>query len=67
MTERARVMLLLSSLNGGGAERVAVHLINRCDPDIVDVRIGLSEQHRSRFSPTPTLPASTSPRSLGSC
>jgi glycosyltransferase involved in cell wall biosynthesis len=41
MTERARVMLLLSSLNGGGAERVAVHLVNRCDPDIVDVRIGL--------------------------
>jgi glycosyltransferase involved in cell wall biosynthesis len=41
MTERVRVMLLLSSLNGGGAERVAVHLINRCDPDIVDVRMGL--------------------------
>ena len=41
MTERARVMLLLSSLNGGGAERVAVHLINRCDRDLVDVRIGL--------------------------
>jgi glycosyltransferase involved in cell wall biosynthesis len=41
MTERARVMLLLSSLNGGGAERVAVHLVNRCDPAIVDVRLGL--------------------------
>ncbi len=41
MTERTRVMLLLSSLNGGGAERVAVHLLNRCDPDIVDVRMGL--------------------------
>ena len=41
MIDRVRVMLLLSSLNGGGAERVAVHLINRCDPDVVDVRIGL--------------------------
>jgi glycosyltransferase involved in cell wall biosynthesis len=41
MTERTRVMLLLSSLNGGGAERVAVHLLNRCDPGIVDVRMGL--------------------------
>jgi hypothetical protein len=41
MTERVRVMLLLSSLHGGGAERVAVHLANRCDPEIVDVRIGL--------------------------
>ena len=33
--------LLLSSLHGGGAERVAVHLLNRCDPDIIDVRMGL--------------------------
>jgi glycosyltransferase involved in cell wall biosynthesis len=41
MTERVRVMLLLSSLHGGGAERVAVHLLNRCDPDLVDVRMGL--------------------------
>ncbi len=41
MNERVRVMLLLSSLNGGGAERVAVHLLNRCDPGRVDVRMGL--------------------------
>lgn len=38
---RIRVMLLLSSLHGGGAERVAVHLLNRCDPSLVDVRMGL--------------------------
>ncbi|MDF2495650.1 glycosyltransferase [Sphingomonas sp.] len=36
-----RVLLLLTSLHGGGAERVAVHLANRCDPTLVDVRIGL--------------------------
>jgi len=41
MNEPARVMLLLSSLHGGGAERVAVHLLNRCDPKLVDVRMGL--------------------------
>lgn len=41
MSEPLRVMLLLSSLHGGGAERVAVHLMNRCDPAIIDVRIGL--------------------------
>jgi glycosyltransferase involved in cell wall biosynthesis len=41
MNERVRVMLLLSSLHGGGAERVAVHLLNRCDPDLIDVRMGL--------------------------
>jgi glycosyltransferase involved in cell wall biosynthesis len=41
MSERVRVMLLLSSLHGGGAERVAVHLVNRCDTDLVDVRMGL--------------------------
>jgi glycosyltransferase involved in cell wall biosynthesis len=41
MNEPTRVMLLLSSLHGGGAERVAVHLINRCDPAVVDVRMGL--------------------------
>ena len=41
MNERVRVMLLLSSLHGGGAERVAVHLLNRCDPTRVDLRMGL--------------------------
>jgi glycosyltransferase involved in cell wall biosynthesis len=41
MNEPVRVMLLLSSLHGGGAERVAVHLVNRCDPDLIDVRMGL--------------------------
>jgi len=41
LNERIRVMLLLSSLHGGGAERVAVHLLNRCDPNLIDVRMGL--------------------------
>jgi glycosyltransferase involved in cell wall biosynthesis len=41
MAERVRVMLLLSSLHGGGAERVAVHLLNRCDPARLDLRMGL--------------------------
>jgi len=41
MTERLRVMLLLSSLHGGGAERVATHLLNRCDPALFDVRMAL--------------------------
>ena len=34
-------MLLLGSLSGGGAERVAVNLVNRCDPALVDLRLGL--------------------------
>ena len=38
---RVRVMLLLGSLNGGGAERVAVNLLKRCDPAAVDLRLGL--------------------------
>ena len=36
-----RVLLLLSSLHGGGAERVAVHLMDRLDPDRFDVKMGL--------------------------
>lgn len=36
-----RVLLLLSWLNGGGAERVAVHLMNRSDPSRLDMRMGL--------------------------
>ena len=38
---RARVMLLLGSLDGGGAERVAVNLLNRCDSHALDIRLGL--------------------------
>jgi len=38
---RLRVLLLLSWLNGGGAERVAVHLMNRSDPSRFDMRMGL--------------------------
>ena len=38
---RIRVMLLLPSLHGGGAERVAVQLINRMDPQRFDVKMGL--------------------------
>ncbi|MEO8926254.1 MAG: glycosyltransferase [Caulobacteraceae bacterium] len=36
-----RVMLLLGSLSGGGAERVAVNLIDRCDPSAVDLTMAL--------------------------
>jgi glycosyltransferase involved in cell wall biosynthesis len=36
-----RVLLLLTSLHGGGAERVAVHLHGHLDPDRFDVRMGL--------------------------
>lgn len=39
--DRHRVLLLLSSLNGGGAERTAVHLLNNLDPMRFDVRMGL--------------------------
>jgi glycosyltransferase involved in cell wall biosynthesis len=35
------VLLLLPSLHGGGAERVAVNLANRCDARLFDVKIGL--------------------------
>lgn len=35
------MLLLLSSLHGGGAERVAVHLMNRLDPQRFDVKMGL--------------------------
>ena len=36
-----KVLLLLSSLHGGGAERVAVHLLNHHDPQRLDMRMGL--------------------------
>ena len=39
--EPLRVLLLLSSLHGGGAERVAVHLLHGLDPARFDVRMGL--------------------------
>ena len=39
--EPARVLLILRSLSGGGAERVAVNLVKSCDPGVVDVRLGL--------------------------
>ena len=37
----ARVLLVLGSLDGGGAERVAVTLLSRCDERLVDIRLGL--------------------------
>src|SRR5258705_129343 len=40
-TPRIRVSLVLASLNGGGAERVAGHLLNRCDPQFIGVRMAL--------------------------
>lgn len=36
-----KVLLLLTSLHGGGAERVAVHLLNGLDPGRIDARMGL--------------------------
>ncbi len=36
-----KVLLLLSSLHGGGAERVAVRLMDRLDPHRFDMRMGL--------------------------
>ncbi|HEY1878850.1 MAG TPA: glycosyltransferase [Caulobacteraceae bacterium] len=42
---RVRVMLLLGSLDGGGAERVAVNLANHCNPSLVDLRLGLLRRH----------------------
>lgn len=36
-----KVLLLLGSWVGGGAERVAVNLMNRLDPQRIDVRLGL--------------------------
>jgi glycosyltransferase involved in cell wall biosynthesis len=36
-----RVLLLLQSLSGGGAERVAVNLVKSCDPELIDLRLGL--------------------------
>ena len=39
-----RVLLLLPSLQGGGAERVAVNLMNSCDPGLLDVRLGLLQR-----------------------
>lgn len=38
---RVRVLLLLSSLHGGGAEKVAVHLLNHLDPGRFETRMGL--------------------------
>lgn len=35
-----RVPLVLGSLGGGEAERVAVNLMNRCDPSAVHLRLG---------------------------
>jgi hypothetical protein len=33
---RVRVLLVLGALDGGGAERVAVNILQGCDPDRVD-------------------------------
>lgn len=42
--QRPRIMLLAPSMHGGGAERVAAHLVNRCDRSEVDVRLGLLQR-----------------------
>jgi glycosyltransferase involved in cell wall biosynthesis len=42
ITDRpVRVLLVLGALDGGGAERVAVNILNRCEAGRVDVRLGL--------------------------
>jgi glycosyltransferase involved in cell wall biosynthesis len=38
---RVRVLLVLGALDGGGAERVAVNILQACDTNRVDVRLGL--------------------------
>ena len=38
---RPRILLVLGALDGGGAERVAVNILNRCDSSRVDIRLGL--------------------------
>ncbi len=38
---RIRVLLMLGSLHGGGAARVAVNLMAGCDPERFDLRMGL--------------------------
>jgi glycosyltransferase involved in cell wall biosynthesis len=53
----ARVLLVLGSLDGGGAERVAVNLIHRCDKALVDIRLGL-------LRPTGAYLASVEPHRL---
>ena len=42
--QRPRIMLLAPSMHGGGAERVAAHLINRCDHTELDIRLGLLQK-----------------------
>ena len=42
--QRPRIMLLAPSMHGGGAERVAAHLVNRSDRSEVDVRLGLLQR-----------------------
>lgn len=37
-------MILIPSMQGGGAERVAMHLINRCDRSLLNVRVGLLQR-----------------------
>lgn len=39
--EPVRVLLMLASLHGGGAERVAVNLAAGCDPKRIDLHVGL--------------------------
>ena len=39
-----KVLLLLGSLDGGGAERVAVNLVNCSDGDVVELHLGLLDR-----------------------
>jgi glycosyltransferase involved in cell wall biosynthesis len=43
-SQRIRVLLLLPSLHGGGAERVAVHLFQHVDPERFELRMGLLDE-----------------------
>jgi glycosyltransferase involved in cell wall biosynthesis len=42
--DRPRIMILIPSMQGGGGERVAMHLVNRCDHSLLNVRVGLLQR-----------------------
>lgn len=46
--QKIRVLILLPSMNGGGAERTAMHIINHIDRDRFDVRLNLL-RHGGRY------------------
>src|SRR5215475_4547624 len=43
--ERTRVLFVLGSMAGGGAERIVAHLVKHLNRDEFDARVGLLWQH----------------------